>query len=79
MGTTGKNLTFLDISESLSWAADAEVITALEDDFLPSFLSKARWFPRDRESAINPRIIARLPFSDDSTFFVVIEIDHRER
>jgi trehalose synthase-fused probable maltokinase len=79
MGTTGKNLTFLDISESLSWAADAEVITALEDDFLPSFLAKARWFPRDRESAINPRIIARLPFSDDSTFFVVIEIDHRER
>jgi trehalose synthase-fused probable maltokinase len=79
MGATGKNLTFLDISESLSWAADAKIITALEGDFLPGFLAKARWFPRDRESGINPRIIARLPFSDDSTFFVVIETEPRER
>src|SRR4051812_22867749 len=79
MGATGKNLTFLDISESLSWAADAEIITALEGDFVRGFLAKARWVPRDRESGINPRIIARLPFSDDSTFFVVIDTEPRER
>ncbi|MEH2554624.1 maltokinase [Bradyrhizobium algeriense] len=79
MGTAGENLAFLDIPEGSSWVANREVTAALERHFLPSYLAKARWFPGNSETRIKPKIIARLPFTADSTTFVIIETNHHAR
>jgi maltose alpha-D-glucosyltransferase/alpha-amylase len=74
MGATGERLSFLDIPEGSSWVASDEVTAALERHLLPAHLARARWFPGYSERRIVPRIIARLPFTQDSTHFFVLEI-----
>ncbi|WP_420807638.1 maltokinase N-terminal cap-like domain-containing protein, partial [Bradyrhizobium valentinum] len=79
MGTASEKLAFLDIPEGSSWVANREVTAALERHFLPAYLAKARWFPGNSETRIKPKIIARLPFTADSTTFVIIETSHHAR
>jgi trehalose synthase-fused probable maltokinase len=69
-----ERLAFLDIPEGSSWVSNGEVTAALEKHLLPAHLAKARWFPGCSETRIVPRIIARLPFTKDSTHFFVLEI-----
>jgi maltose alpha-D-glucosyltransferase/alpha-amylase len=73
MGAVGERLVFLDIPEGASWVTNGEVTEALEGHLLPAYLAKARWFPGQLEARIAPRIIARLPFTN-STYFFVLEI-----
>jgi trehalose synthase-fused probable maltokinase len=79
MGTAGESLAILRIPEGSSWVANSEVTAALEKHFLPTYLAKTRWFPRNTKTRIKPKIIACLPFTRDSTVFVVIETDHHAR
>jgi trehalose synthase-fused probable maltokinase len=80
MGTAGEErLAFLDIPEGSSWVANREVTEALERHLLPAHLAKARWFPGSSKTRIAPRIIARLPFTKDSTHFFVLEIKNHGR
>ncbi|WP_334367088.1 putative maltokinase [Bradyrhizobium sp. AZCC 1578] len=66
----------METPEGSSWFANSEVTAALEEHFLPAYLAKARWFPRNSAKRIKPKIIARLPFSGNATVFIVIETDH---
>jgi maltokinase len=61
-----------------AWSSISEIITALEESFLPSYLAKARWFPGETADRIKPKIIARLAFTDDSTNFLILE-DNEQR
>jgi maltokinase len=79
MGAAGESLAFLDIPAGSPWVANSAAIKALENDFLPAYLAKARWFPGNSETRIKPKIIACLPFTADSTHFVVIETSHHAR
>jgi trehalose synthase-fused probable maltokinase len=79
MGAAGENLAFLDIPKGSSSVADSKVAATLETHFLPAYLAKARWFPRCSEPQIKPKIIACLPFTRDSTDFVVVETNDRAR
>ena len=63
MGAAGESLAFLDIPAGSPWVANSAAITALENDFLPAYLAKARWFPGNSETRIKPKIIACLPFT----------------
>jgi trehalose synthase-fused probable maltokinase len=74
MGATGERLAFLDLPEGSSWVSNGELTAALEGHLLPAHLAKARWFPGYSETRIVPRIIARLPFTKDSTHLFVLEI-----
>jgi maltokinase len=78
MNTIHEDLAFPELPEGSSWASNSEVTTALEDRFLPAYLAHARWFPGNTASRIKPRIIARLPFADDSTVFVIVEANHQQ-
>ena len=73
MDITSDSLAYLDIPDGSSWSASPEITTALEEHFLPAYLSKVRWFPRSSEKRINPRILACLPFIGDSTVFALVE------
>jgi len=77
MTTIHEDLTFPELSEGSSWASNSEVKTALEDRVLPAYLARARWFPGNSASRIKPRIVASLPFTDDSTVFVIVEANHQ--
>ena len=79
MGATGENLAFIDIPEGSSWIAHGELTAALERHLLPAYLARARWFPGDSETRIKPRIIARLPFTRDSTHLIIVEIERHGR
>jgi trehalose synthase-fused probable maltokinase len=68
-----EDLAFLEIPEGSSWASNSEVNADLEKRFLPAYLAHARWFPGDFQSRIKPKIVARLPFTDDTTNFIIIE------
>lgn len=75
MGATDKSIAFLDIPEGCSWAS-SEVLATIEQDFLPRYLAKVRWFPGDAETGINPQVTACLPFTDD-THFIIFETRDR--
>src|SRR5690242_11715168 len=78
MITAHEDLTFLEIPEGSSWASNSEVTADLEEHFLPAYLAQARWFPGSSNSRIIPKIIALLPFTDDSTNFVIMEADRAQ-
>jgi trehalose synthase-fused probable maltokinase len=77
MNTIHEDLVFPELAEGSSWASNREMMTALEDRFLPAYLAQARWFPGNAASRIRPKIIARLAFTDDSTNFVIVEANHQ--
>jgi len=78
MNIIHEDLAFPELPEGSSWASNSEVTTALEDRFLPAYLARARWFPSNTASRIKPRIIARLPFTDDSTVFLIVEANQQQ-
>ena len=78
MNIIHEDLAFPELPEGSSWASNSEVTTALEDRFLPAYLARARWFPSNTASRIKPKIIARLPFTDDSTVFVIVEANQQQ-
>jgi trehalose synthase-fused probable maltokinase len=78
MITAHEDLAFLEIPEGSSWASNSEVTADLEEHFLPAYLAQARWFPGNSKSRIIPKIIALLPFADDSTNFVIMEAGHAQ-
>src|SRR4051794_9084456 len=79
MRAAGETLAYLEIPDGSSWSALPEVTASLEQNFLPAYLQKARWFPRGTEARIKPTILACLPFIGDSTIFALVETGDRER
>jgi len=77
MGAADESLAFLDIPEGSSWFANREATAAIENHFLPAYLARARWFPRSSATRLEPKIVAVLPISGDTTVFVIIETDHQ--
>jgi maltokinase len=78
MNIIHEELAIPEIPEGFSWASNTEVTTALEERFLPAYLARARWFPGNTASRIKPRIIARLPFTHDSTVLLIVEVNHQQ-
>jgi trehalose synthase-fused probable maltokinase len=79
MAPASNSLTFLDLPEDSSWFGNSAATAALEQNFIPAYLARARWFPSSSAAHIKPKIIASLPFPNDTTVLAVIETDHQTR
>jgi trehalose synthase-fused probable maltokinase len=77
MNAIHEDLMFPERAEGSSWASNSEMTAELEDHFLPGYLAQARWFPGNTASRIQPKIIARLAFTDDPTNIVIVEANHQ--
>jgi trehalose synthase-fused probable maltokinase len=71
----------LEVPKGSSWTDSSEIKHALEQIYLPKFLSRARWFPERLASKIRPRLVAFLPLERgrNATTLAVIETDQKAR
>jgi maltose alpha-D-glucosyltransferase/alpha-amylase len=53
-------------------------MAALEEHWLPAYLASARWFPGSTASRIRPKIVECLPFADEFTHFVIVEVERQQ-